>query len=57
MLDLDQIKERLVCYNIEALSEQTGVHRNTLAAIKKGKNVNPTYKTLKALSSYLVGFK
>lgn len=57
MLDLEQIRERLECCNLEKLASHTGIHRNTLAAIRLGKNVNPTYATVKALSSYFLGFR
>lgn len=57
MLDLEQIRERLDCCNLEKLANYTGIHRNTLAAIRLGKNVNPTYSTVKTLSTYFLGFK
>jgi predicted transcriptional regulator len=55
MLNLDQIRAALDDRNLEKVSENTGVHRNTLAAIRTGSNINPTYATVKALSDYLSG--
>jgi transcriptional regulator with XRE-family HTH domain len=55
MLNLDQIRAALDDRNLEKVSENTGVHRNTLAAIRTGSNSNPTYATLKTLSDYLSG--
>lgn len=55
MLNLDQIRAALDDRNVEKVSARTGIHRNTIAAIRTGANDNPTYSTLKALSDYLTG--
>ena len=55
MLNLNQIREALDDRNLEKVADNTGIHRNTLAAIRAGTNTNPTYATLKALSDYLSG--
>ena len=55
LLNLEQIRAALDDRNLEKVSENTGVHRNTLAAIRTGSNTNPTYVTMKALSDYLSG--
>ena len=55
VLNLEQIRTALDDRNLERVSENTGIHRNTLAAIRAGTNTNPTYATLKALSDYLCG--
>lgn len=57
MLDLSQIREALLYSNLYRVSNHTGVHRNTLSAIRLGKNANPSYATVKTLSDYLLGFK
>jgi len=57
MLDLTRIRERLMYSNLYKVSKDTGVHRNTLSAIRLGKNANPSYATVKTLSDYLLGFK
>jgi transcriptional regulator with XRE-family HTH domain len=43
--------------NLYKVSKDTGVHRNTLSAIRLGKNANPSYATVKTLSDYFLGFK
>tara|TARA_R110000822_G_scaffold3973_13_gene17102 strand:- start:2245 stop:2427 length:183 start_codon:yes stop_codon:yes gene_type:complete len=53
MLTLDQLRTALDDRNLEKVSARTGIHRNTLAAIRNGTNANPTYATMKALSDYL----
>lgn len=53
MLTLDQISEKLKDRRLDKVSEATGVHRNTLHAIRDGKQSNPKYATIKALSDYL----
>lgn len=53
MLNLDQIRTALDDRNIEKVSAKTGIHRNTIAAIRTGANANPTYATMKLLSDYL----
>ena len=53
MLNLDQIRTALDDRNIEKVSARTGIHRNTIAAIRTGANANPTYATMKLLSDYL----
>jgi transcriptional regulator with XRE-family HTH domain len=55
MLNLDQIRTALGDRNVEKVSERTGIHRNTIAAIRTGANANPTYATMKLLSDYLAG--
>ena len=53
MLNLEQIRTALDDRNIEKVSARTGIHRNTIAAIRTGANANPTYATMKLLSDYL----
>jgi DNA-binding Xre family transcriptional regulator len=55
MLTLDDIKRLLADRRLDIVSSATGVHRNTLAAIRDGKNDNPTLRTLQSLSDYLTG--
>lgn len=52
VLALDDIKRLLADRRLDIVSSATGVHRNTLAAIRDGKNDNPTFKTLQSLSDY-----
>ena len=55
MLDLDQIRVALEDRNVEKVAACTGIHRNTIAAIRNGTNANPTYATMKLLCDYLAG--
>ena len=55
MLTLEEIRAMLDDRNVEKVAERTGIHRNTLGAIRNGSNQNPTYATLKAISDYLRG--
>lgn len=55
MLTLGQIREFLADRRLDVVSEKTGLHRNTLAAIRDGINENPTLKTIEALSDYFAG--
>lgn len=55
MLTLDQIRQSLADRRLDVVSEATGIHRNTLYAIRTGKNQNPRYSIIKALSDYLGG--
>ncbi len=55
MFTLEQIRSLLDDRNVEKVAERTGIHRNTISAIRAGSNQNPTYATLKTLSDYLSG--
>lgn len=55
MLTLDQIKVLLADRRLDIVAKATNVHRNTLAAIRDGRNENPTYAILIRLSDYLSG--
>lgn len=52
MMTLAQIRECLADRKLDVVSSKAGVHRNTLAAIRDGRNENPTLRTLEALSDY-----
>mgnify|MGYP003633350155 CR=1 FL=1 len=53
MLSLDQIKSALADRKITAVSAATGLHANTIRAIRRGLNDNPSLKTMRVLSDYL----
>ena len=55
MMTLDQIREALDDRILYVVAERTGIHRNTISAIKSGKIENPTYYVLKKISDYLSG--
>jgi len=52
MLTIEQIKEALTDRRIPIVSEATGVHHNTIAAIRDGKTSDPSFRVVKALSDY-----
>jgi|AntDeeMinimDraft_6_1070357.scaffolds.fasta_scaffold29557_2 hypothetical protein len=53
MLELKEIVKRLQDRNSTMVSHATGLHLNTILAIKAGKNENPTRATMVLLSEYL----
>ena len=55
MLTLDQLREALQDRRVKIVSEATGLHPNTVAAIRDGRNTNPTYEVMVKLSEYLEG--
>jgi transcriptional regulator with XRE-family HTH domain len=55
MFTLEQIRTLLDDRNVEKVAENTGIHRNTISAIRAGRHTNPTYTTVKTLSDYLSG--
>tara|TARA_R110000796_G_scaffold247754_1_gene373709 strand:+ start:1075 stop:1254 length:180 start_codon:yes stop_codon:yes gene_type:complete len=55
MLTLEKIVDGLHDRKLGVVAAKTGMHRNTLTAIRSGRNANPTYAVLKALSDYLTG--
>ena len=53
MMTLEEIKASLQDRVSEKVSTATGIHRNTVNAIRSGKNDNPTYQIMVRLSEYL----
>ena len=54
LLSLEQIKAALADRRISAVAAATGLHANTLHQIKKGRQINPSLRTLTILSDYLI---
>ena len=52
---LDFIRSNLADRRPCVVAEKTGLHRNTVAAIRDGKETNPKLSTLELLASYLRG--
>lgn len=52
MLTFEQIVVRLQDRRLDAVALATGLHQNTIARIRDGKNVDPKLSTLKLLSDY-----
>lgn len=57
MMTIEEIKQQLSDRRVDVVSQATGVHYNTVYKIKTGKNINPTYNVIKALSDYFEGQK
>jgi transcriptional regulator with XRE-family HTH domain len=55
MLSLEKIAEGLADRRLDVVAKATGVSRSTISRIRRGENVNPTIKVIKALSDYLAG--
>ena len=55
MMTLDNIKRLLADRRLDIVSAATSVNRTTLAAIRDGKNQNPTLRTMQRLSDYFSG--
>lgn len=55
MLDLNEIRTKLQDRRLSSISRATGLHYNTVLAVKSGRASNPSYQVVKALSDYLSG--
>ena len=53
MLTLEEIKAKLADRRLDAVAKATGLHPNSIARIRDGKNTDPKHSTLAALSAYL----
>jgi len=53
MMTLDEIRAALADRRLDRVAEATGLHENTIWAIRSGRNENPSYRTLRSLSDYL----
>jgi len=57
MLTIEAIRLALQDRRISMVSAATGLHYNTIKAVRDKEDANPSYKVLKALSDYLEGAK
>jgi hypothetical protein len=55
MLTLEEIKGKLADRRLDAVALATGLHVNSIARIRDGRNRNPKHSTLAALSAYFEG--
>jgi len=55
MLDIDELKARLQDRVLSKVSASTGLSVATIADIRDGRQANPRYGTIKALSEYFNG--
>ena len=53
MLTLKEIRSALGDRRLDVVAEATGLHPNSIARIRDGKNENPRHETIEALSRYL----
>ena len=53
MMTLEQIRAALRDRNLSAVARAAGVNYGSVYAVAMGKNTNPNYKTVAALSNYL----
>ena len=53
MLTLEEINAKLADRRLDAVAKATGLHVNSVARIRDGKNLNPKHSTVAALSAYL----
>jgi transcriptional regulator with XRE-family HTH domain len=53
MMTIDEIRLALQDRRLTAIAQATGLHYNTVIAIKRGEQLNPSYDTLIRLSTYL----
>ena len=56
IMELSAIREALADRRMSVIADALGVHQSTVAAIRDGKNLNPTYGVYRGLSDYLQGF-
>ena len=55
MMTLEEVREQLLDRRIDMVADATGLHYSTVCDVRAGKNDNPSYKTVKALSDYFEG--
>jgi transcriptional regulator with XRE-family HTH domain len=55
MMTIEAIRLALQDRRLTAIAQATGLHYNTVSAIKRGTQLNPSYDTLSRLSAYLNG--
>lgn len=53
MLTIEEIIQKLSDRNLSEISRRIGLSPATLAEIANGKQINPTFQTVKKLSDYL----
>lgn len=53
MLTVEQIAARLADRRVPLVAAATGLHHNTIYAIRDGKVSDPSHRVIKALSDYL----
>lgn len=57
MMTLDELRAALADRKPKVVAAATGVHENTIRDVASGRNDNPTYRVMHALSDYLRGVR
>lgn len=52
-MSLQEIRDKLRGCNIAAVARETGLHYNTVLAVRDSDLCNPTFRTIQALTEYL----
>lgn len=53
MIKIEEVRAALADRRVDVVASATGLHRNTIAAIRDGKSANPRYSVIVALAKYL----
>lgn len=54
-MSIDQLRRALADRRIPVIAERTGIHHNTIAAIRDGLTKDPSHRVVSALVDYLRG--
>jgi hypothetical protein len=54
-MTIDELKAALADRRIPVIAERTGIHHNTIAAIRDGQTKDPSHRVVSALVEYLKG--
>lgn len=49
----DQIREYLRDANLSKVARETGLHYNSILMLRNAESMNPTWRTINALSQYI----
>jgi len=55
MMKLEDIRTQLKDRRVSMVAHETGLHFNTIRALRDDEDANPTYKVMQALTKYLEG--
>jgi len=53
IMNIDKMKRLLSDRRLDVVSKATGVHVNTIAAIRDGRTKNPSWDTMQKIAAYL----
>jgi hypothetical protein len=54
-MTIDELQAALADRRIPIIAERTGIHHNTIAAIRDGQTKDPSHRVVSALIEYLKG--